>query len=90
MSMVTRCPTCATVFRVTLQQLQAHQGQVRCGRCTTVFDGFAALATLPDQQPEEPAAKVASARAIGDAREELRLDAADILEPVLRTGARHE
>jgi predicted Zn finger-like uncharacterized protein len=54
---VTRCPTCATVFRVTPQQLQAHQGQVRCGRCTTVFDGFGTLATLPDQQPEEPAAK---------------------------------
>jgi predicted Zn finger-like uncharacterized protein len=55
MSMVTRCPTCATVFRVTPQQLQAHQGQVRCGRCMAVFDGFGTLATLPDQQPEEPA-----------------------------------
>ena len=66
MSMVTRCPTCATVFRVTPQQLQAHQGRVRCGRCMAVFDGFAALATLPDQQSEEPAAKVAPARIIGD------------------------
>lgn len=66
MSMVTRCPTCATVFRVTPQQLQAHQGQVRCGRCMAVFDGFGALATLPDQQPEEPAAKAAPARVIGD------------------------
>ena len=66
MSMVTRCPTCATTFRVTPQQLQARQGQVRCGRCTAVFDGFAALATLPDQQPEEPAAKVTPARVMGD------------------------
>ncbi|MFO0763004.1 MAG: tetratricopeptide repeat protein [Byssovorax sp.] len=33
---------------------------------------------------------IAAARAIGEAREELRLDAADILEPVLRGGARHE
>ena len=33
---------------------------------------------------------IAAARAIGDAREELRLDTADILEPVLRAGARHE
>lgn len=55
MSMVTRCPSCATVFRVTPQQLQAHQGQVRCGRCLTVFDGFEGLATLLDQaQPETP------------------------------------
>jgi predicted Zn finger-like uncharacterized protein len=58
MPMVTRCPACTTVFRVTPQQLQAHQGQVRCGRCMTVFDGFGTLATLPDQQPEEPAAKL--------------------------------
>lgn len=47
--MVTRCPLCATLFRVTPQQLQARQGQVRCGRCMKVFDGFAALATLPDE-----------------------------------------
>jgi predicted Zn finger-like uncharacterized protein len=58
--MVTRCPACATVFRVTPQQLQAHQGQVRCGRCMAVFDGFGTLATLPDQQPEEQAAKVSA------------------------------
>ena len=48
MSMVTRCPACATLFRVTPQQLQSHQGQVRCGQCTTVFDGFKDLATLPE------------------------------------------
>lgn len=33
---------------------------------------------------------IRSARAIGEAREELRLDAADILEPVLRGAGRHE
>jgi tetratricopeptide (TPR) repeat protein len=33
---------------------------------------------------------IAAVRAIGEAREELRLDAAQILEPVLRAGARHE
>jgi predicted Zn finger-like uncharacterized protein len=47
MSMATRCPACATLFRVTPQQLQARQGQVRCGRCATVFDGFRHLTTLP-------------------------------------------
>src|SRR5262249_4143611 len=31
-----------------------------------------------------------AARAISESREELRLDAADILEPVLRAGKRHE
>ena len=33
---------------------------------------------------------IRSARAIGEAREELRLEAADILEPVLRSAGRHE
>ena len=67
MSMVTHCPVCSTVFRVTPPQLQAHQGQVRCGRCMTVFDGFGTLATLPDRQPEEPAAaKVSPGQAVSD------------------------
>jgi predicted Zn finger-like uncharacterized protein len=42
-SLVTRCPSCATAFRVQPGQLSAHKGQVRCGKCSTVFDGIAAL-----------------------------------------------
>ena len=53
MAMATRCPSCETVFRVTPQQLQAHRGQVRCGHCTTVFDGFSGLAMLPDAAAAE-------------------------------------
>lgn len=37
----TRCPGCATVFRVTPQQLALRDGRVRCGHCKTVFDGVA-------------------------------------------------
>ena len=55
MAITTRCPSCETVFRVTAQQLQAHSGQVRCGRCMTVFDGFRGLAMLPDPAAEMPA-----------------------------------
>ena len=43
MSLVTRCPRCTTLFRVQPTQLQARAGQVRCGRCMHIFDGFAAL-----------------------------------------------
>jgi len=43
-SLVSRCPRCKTLYRVTPAQLQARAGQVRCGRCMNVFDGFAALA----------------------------------------------
>lgn len=34
----TRCPGCATVFRVTPAQLALRDGQVRCGHCRAVFD----------------------------------------------------
>lgn len=38
MSEVTQCPKCATRFKVTAAQLEAHDGLVRCGRCHEVFD----------------------------------------------------
>jgi predicted Zn finger-like uncharacterized protein len=55
----TRCPDCATVFRVTTRHLQASGGQVRCGRCKTIFDGFASLTAKPPgpgerDQPHAP------------------------------------
>jgi predicted Zn finger-like uncharacterized protein len=34
----TRCPGCATVFRVSAAQLALREGQVRCGHCRAVFD----------------------------------------------------
>jgi predicted Zn finger-like uncharacterized protein len=42
-SLVTRCPSCATAFRVLPTQLVARAGSVRCGKCGSVFDGLAAL-----------------------------------------------
>jgi predicted Zn finger-like uncharacterized protein len=53
MSMITVCPACGTSFRVTPQQLQAHHGTVRCGRCAHIFDGFQTLSTQPDAPPTE-------------------------------------
>ena len=55
--MLTRCPACGTVFRVTAAQLKARQGQVRCGQCRRSFD---ALAALLDQ--ELPAAAALDTR----------------------------
>jgi predicted Zn finger-like uncharacterized protein len=43
MNLVTRCPTCGTAFRVQRDQLAAHFGTVRCGKCSSVFNGVAAL-----------------------------------------------
>jgi predicted Zn finger-like uncharacterized protein len=57
MNLATRCPNCATIFRVQPGQLSARGGKVRCGKCHTVFDGVAALveedpATAANPQPE--------------------------------------
>jgi predicted Zn finger-like uncharacterized protein len=38
MSLVTRCPACATAFKVVRDQLRISEGWVRCGRCGEVFD----------------------------------------------------
>jgi predicted Zn finger-like uncharacterized protein len=59
MSLVTRCPGCATAFRVLPGQLAARNGQVRCGKCNAVFDGIAALVDAarvpkPAAPPPEP------------------------------------
>ena len=55
----TRCPGCATVFRVTAEQLAVRAGQVRCGQCKTVFDGVARLVSLaPTARPGEDAAPI--------------------------------
>ena len=46
--LITTCGHCRARFRVTPQQLNAKQGQVRCGRCEKVFNGFEALERFPD------------------------------------------
>jgi predicted Zn finger-like uncharacterized protein len=43
MSLVTRCPSCGTAFRVQAAQLAAESGTVRCGKCGELFNGVAAL-----------------------------------------------
>ena len=46
--LVTTCTHCQARFRVTPQQLNEKQGQVRCGRCRRIFNGFEALERFPD------------------------------------------
>jgi predicted Zn finger-like uncharacterized protein len=43
MTLSARCPECATTFRVTVEQLRAHQGLVRCGLCAAVFNALDSL-----------------------------------------------
>lgn len=56
MSMVTTCPACGTSFRVKPQQLSAHSGDVRCGKCDHVFHALDSLARVSEDssQSTEP------------------------------------
>jgi predicted Zn finger-like uncharacterized protein len=61
-NLTTRCPNCGTAFRVQPVQLSARGGKVRCGKCTHVFDGVAALIAegAPSVQAEsEPSPQLA-------------------------------
>lgn len=49
MALVTRCPNCTSVFKVTPQHLQAQEGNVRCGSCLQIFNSFSDLATLQEK-----------------------------------------
>lgn len=70
--MLSRCPACATVFRVDTVQIRAREGRVRCGRCSAVFDALDAMVdistALPAATPDIPAALVqAEAARVADA-----------------------
>ena len=45
--MLTRCPACATHFRVTPAQLKIRSGSVRCGECQFVFNALDSLIEEP-------------------------------------------
>lgn len=65
MALTTRCPQCGTSFKVVPDQLRVRNGLVRCGACSTVFDGRACLlaepGASPARAPAAPAAPAASA-----------------------------
>jgi predicted Zn finger-like uncharacterized protein len=52
--LLTRCPDCGTTFRVTDDALKKANGQVRCGRCASVFNAYAELRVPPsDGAPKQ-------------------------------------
>ena len=66
MALTTRCPHCGTAFKVVPDQLRIRNGLVRCGACSTVFDGRASLvqpADVPGRQAEMPVAMPAATAA---------------------------
>lgn len=63
MALTTRCPQCGTTFKVVPDQLRVRNGLVRCGACSTVFDGRACLLPAAGAAPQSvpPAAHPAPA-----------------------------
>ena len=58
MALATKCPHCNTIFRVAADQLKLRGGIVRCGTCSEVFDGNAAL-VAPAPKPTHVMPEVA-------------------------------
>lgn len=65
--MLTQCPSCQTIFRITSEILRVAHGQVRCGRCHTQFDALERLVEENDVEetssgryvkPEPPAGEI--------------------------------
>ena len=55
--MYTKCSHCKAVFRVTMKELTAAQGKLRCGECGSVFNAMDSLSTkLPEQS--DPSDKI--------------------------------
>lgn len=51
MSLVTTCTACRTTFRVRVEQLAAHQAEVRCGHCHATFNALTLLREVTDPAP---------------------------------------
>jgi len=51
---ITRCPQCGTMFRVSLEQLQAAAGKVKCGSCLHPFEALDFLVSSSLLRPLPP------------------------------------
>lgn len=55
MRVITHCPACQTQFFATEEQLNKHDGMVRCGQCMHVFDARAQLVNVAIDSTESTA-----------------------------------
>lgn len=58
MPLIATCPSCSAAFVVSQQQLTAHKGDVRCGKCKTVFNALNHLSSLDDTNTKPPTAEI--------------------------------
>lgn len=53
MRVITHCPACQTQFFATEEQLNKHDGKVRCGQCLHIFDAKSQLVSATEDNTEE-------------------------------------
>lgn len=58
MQSITHCPACQTQFVVTEEQLNQHDGAVRCGHCLHVFNAAEHLVKAEESNTKELSTKV--------------------------------
>jgi len=58
MSLITRCPTCETMFKVVPDQIRVSEGWVRCGQCAEIFDATQNM--VPSAEPPAPTPPLAA------------------------------
>ena len=83
MGLVTRCPKCESEYEVTADQLKLHDGLVRCGHCSHVFDGFACLKDALPTLTRKVAIPVPSPAAAPSSTPVLSVSAESTLPPTI-------
>jgi predicted Zn finger-like uncharacterized protein len=84
---LTQCPNCQTIFRVTSEILRVAEGQVRCGRCQTQFD---ALARLIDEDDNADLEVVHTNTAREQPEQAIQVDEPAVHEDITMEGQRIE
>lgn len=97
--MITQCPSCRTHFRVRIEQLSARAGQVRCGKCSRIFDALEYLVedlaaagkpTTPAQEAPIAAAAVPEAAPAEPATLAADARSAQVQQPLTASSAEAE
>jgi predicted Zn finger-like uncharacterized protein len=86
--MLTECPSCLTVFRVTGAILKMGHGQVRCGKCRTQFDALDSL--LDDEDAPGEAAKAVAESKLPAEPPGIEAQESDLAEEITMEGSRIE
>ncbi len=84
-SLVTSCPACAASFYVTPEQLTAYHGEVRCGKCSHVFNALDRLSEPPQDYSMPETNTGPDIEAISEAPAEQYEETAEIVEPAPST-----